>query len=329
MLARFIAVTITALVCIAALWVVLVRGCMTQHSRPIGQQDISIDVSPDDKMLVFTANGAGGRDLYLLRADAPHVVRIAETPAYEVDPCFSPDGQLVAYAAGLPGDRADHVFVRPVDGGPAYQLTDTGANDSTPRFSPDGSLIAFARDKTYNWGGLAANWSAGGVICVVGIDGTGERELTPDETFAWDPQFLPDGRSLIFTVIGADGSMHQACVPVDGSAPYRETTGIVWATRSADGKLITYSEGQYSPDLKLYVANADGTDVRWIAQSLSGVCKPVFDRGGDHIYFFVEEWKTGPTGVPSYNLWKIGVDGEGLRMVADSRLFEDPLNWSP
>jgi Tol biopolymer transport system component len=78
------------------------------------------------------------------------VTRIAETADYETAPSFSPDGLRIVYAAGVPGDRADHIFTIQHDGRAKAKLTDIDANDTSPRFSPDGKTIVFARDKTYN-----------------------------------------------------------------------------------------------------------------------------------------------------------------------------------
>ena len=103
-------------------------------------------------------------DLYRLDLATLRVTRIAATQDYEVAPEISPDGNSVVYAAGKPGDRADHIFLRSLDGKTVRQLTAEDANDAAPAFSPDGSLIAFTRDKTYNWGGLASNWDAGGAL---------------------------------------------------------------------------------------------------------------------------------------------------------------------
>lgn len=205
-------IMIASLAVVAAACVLTPRSCMTQHSRPIGHNDISIEISPSDDLLVFNASGSGTRDLYLFRLTDQHVTRVADTTAYEVTPDFSPDGKQIVYAAGLPGDRADHIFIRPVDGGPARQLTHADANDTAPRVSPDGSLVVFARDKTYNWGGLAHNWSDGGVICVVGIDGQDERQLTEDAETAGAPFFSSDGQSILFSDRGGLFS-----VPVNGS----------------------------------------------------------------------------------------------------------------
>jgi Tol biopolymer transport system component len=136
----------------------LVRGCMNEHSRPGGHGDVTFRIAPKGDKLVFNAVGDGGRDLYLLDLKTLNVKAIATTPDYELDPSFSPDGTSVVYAADKPGERADHIYVRMLDGTQAKQLTTEDANDASPEFSPDGSQIVFARDKTYNWGGLAANW---------------------------------------------------------------------------------------------------------------------------------------------------------------------------
>lgn len=111
-----------------------------------------------------------------------------------------PDARLVHRAITIVRQDTDHLFVRVLNGGDhggeVEQLTLADANDCSPRFSPDGSTIVFARDKTYNRGGLAANWEDGGVICVIRSDGTGERQLTSDEQFAFAPRFSADGHSL-------------------------------------------------------------------------------------------------------------------------------------
>ena len=148
MLARFRSTICLVVLCLCGCPI----GTQRDHYRPHGHQDTTIAISPSGDAILFNATGTGGRDLYLLRLADLKVLRIADTPDYEVAPSFSPDGQRIVCAAGVPGDRADHIFTIGRDGGSQTRLTDIDANDTSPQFSPDGSMIVFARDKTYNWG---------------------------------------------------------------------------------------------------------------------------------------------------------------------------------
>lgn len=296
------------------------------HSRGIGHNDISFEVSPAGDMIVFNAAGEGRLDLYVLRLDDLSVSLVAATPEYETNPAFTPDGRSVVYSAGVPGDRADHIFLRPLDRTGPRQLTQADANDSSPQVSPDGSLVVFGRAKTYHWGGLGGNGFGGGVICVVGIDGKNERQLTPDETFACTPWFLPDGKSVAYW---AGGDIY--AIPMDGSSSSRLLADLRRSHEVApshDGG-FAYTRGQYSGSQELLFANADGTDERRIAPKLGGYFRPRFSPADDCLFFLKEEWPDGPTGTPKFSLWRIDLDGSNLRRVASSRLFDQPFECKP
>lgn len=300
-------------------------GTPRDHYRPHGHADTTIAISPSDDAILFNAAGTGGRDLYILRLANLKVLRVASTPDYEVAASFSPNGQRIVYAAGVPGDRADHIFTVGTDGASKTQLTDIDANDTSPRFSPDGTMIVFARDKTYAWGGLAANWENGGVICVIGTDGTGERQLTPDDGFAFKPCFAPDGQSVIYFT--SDGCFS---VPIDGSGnPIKVGPVAVAANFSADGKKMVYSHGKYSPDHELFTANLDGTSKFQLTNSTNGCFHGIFSNRGGKVYFLMEEWPQGATGVPKSSIWEVHVNGTGQTQITDLSLFDDPLNWTP
>lgn len=307
-----------------AAFLICLSGCLfgtpRDHYRPIGQQDTTVAVSPNDDRIVFNAVGAGGRDLYLFDLQSRSVSRVAETPDYETSPSFSPDGREIVYSAGIPGDRADHIFTIDLSGNSKTQLTDVDANDTSPRYSPDGELIVFARDKTYNWGGMAANWAPGGVICLIQADGLNLRQLTPDEEVAFDPYFSADGEFIIYSVF--NGRM---TIPVDGSAGPQAIAGPSGAVPSHNGKLIAYSKGKYSPDQQVFIANADATSERVASLGMRGCSKPVFTHACDALYFFQEHWSNGPTGVPTFSLWKAQIDMAKIDFVADAGLFDAPL----
>jgi len=299
-------------------------GTPRDHYRPIGHGDTTIAVSPMDDAILFNAAGTGGRDLYRLNLSDLNVTRIAETTDYETAPSYSPDGLRIVYAAGVPGDRADHIFTIRHDGSAKTQLTDMDANDTSPRFSPDGEMIVFARDKTYNWGGMAANWEPGGVICLINADGSNLRQLTSDEHFAFEPYFSADGTRIVYSTV--NGRMS---IPVDGSAAPQPLPGPFGAVPSYDGKSIAYSKGKYSPDLKIFIANADATSERVLTTNIGGCYRPTFTHAGDQLYFLREEWPDGATGVPKFSVWKTAIDGATVRMLSDRGLFDAPLSWKP
>src|SRR5882762_6507268 len=86
---------------------------------------------------------------YLLLRPSPTLAigrseQITAEPGLEIQPALSPDGQLVAYAAGTAGHM--RIFIRPVAGGGGRTIPlsdDSTAVETHPRWSPDGSRLLF------------------------------------------------------------------------------------------------------------------------------------------------------------------------------------------
>lgn len=299
-------------------------GTPYDHSRPVGHGDMQIAVSPEGDAVLFNAVGEGGRDLYLLELGTKKVTRLTDSSAYETAASFSPDGLRIVFSAGLPGDRADHLFVMNRDGTERVQLTDLDADDTSARFSPDGKKIVFARDKTYNWGGLAANWESGGVICIIDAEGGNFRQLTKDDEHAYEPNFSPDGSRIVYST--ADGGRSTS---VDESSSPQSLNCAYGFVPSPDGKLVVYIKGELAPECKVYVANADGTAERCLTPE-SGFCNfPVFAPDADCVWFVRHSWSDFRYGDPKASIWKVGIDGKGLVEITDIFLFDDPLKWEP
>jgi hypothetical protein len=68
--------------------------------------------------------------------------QVTNSPGLELDAAISPDGQLVAYAAGRPGRT--QIYVRQSAGGPPRALTDSASGGArTPRWTADGQSLTF------------------------------------------------------------------------------------------------------------------------------------------------------------------------------------------
>ena len=96
---------------------------------------------------------AGGA-LVLGRERAPdirlgRISRITGHPGLEVHPALSPDGRLIAFAAGPSGHL--RIYVHHLSGGRTIAVTDgTLGDEHWPRWSPDGTRLAIeAGDAIY------------------------------------------------------------------------------------------------------------------------------------------------------------------------------------
>jgi Tol biopolymer transport system component len=164
---------------------------------------------------------------WLVNQPAPaHVVgstvQITNLPGLELDASISPDGQLVAYAAGPPGRT--RIFVRQVAGGTPRALTDSTLGAArTPRWTPDGQTLTFLVGQS-----LHSVMALGGASRLL-IDASGYE-------FA-SPALSPDGATIAFA---GDSAIYVR--PTSGGAARllaraHYPSYLVW---SPDGKRIAY-----------------------------------------------------------------------------------------
>jgi TolB protein len=136
----------------------------------------------DPHMDLFTAD-LGGGDL----------VRITDTPGYDAECSFSPDGRSILFVSDRDGDP--DIYVCDADGSNVRQLTDEPGYDGGPFFSPAGDWIAYRTDR------LEPDLLQ---IHVMRADGTGDTAVTRGRGVHWAPYWHPTRPWLIWT--GADHS---------------------------------------------------------------------------------------------------------------------------
>lgn len=172
------------------------------------------ELSPNGDWIVFTNEGNG---LWVMKPDGanPHAI----TTSDDIDPTWSPDGSMIAFASSRAGTR--QLFVMNADGSGIRQVTDLKDMGGRSSWSPDGTRLAFYAGPQGNRniyiinvdgtnlvqltnGGdnLGPSWSPAGnwiafasfrdgnnEIYIVHPDGTGAKNLTDDPISDWQPRW--------------------------------------------------------------------------------------------------------------------------------------------
>jgi len=155
--------------------------------------------SPDGTRIVFETSRDGNPDIYTVDVLSGEERNLTQTPYWEENPAWSPDGSLLAFVRST-GDRALHVMN--ADGSnPRPLVSESTLRPVRPDWSPDGAWIAFESLGTP-------------AIYKVRADGSDLTLLTvPGRRPQWSPTGLeiaytasPDGSHTALFVVDADGS---------------------------------------------------------------------------------------------------------------------------
>jgi len=138
------------------------------------------ELSPDGTKIVFTNHGNG---IWVMNADGsdPHPITFKD----DIDPTWSPDGSMIAFASNRSGER--QLYVASANGKKIEQVTDLSNMGGRSTWSPDGKKLAFYR-------GPAGDRD----IFVINISGSGLDRLTNGGDNL-GPSWSPDGEWIAFT----------------------------------------------------------------------------------------------------------------------------------
>jgi eukaryotic-like serine/threonine-protein kinase len=186
---------------------------------------------------------------------------------------FSRDGKWVTYVTYPEGS----LWRSKVDGSDRLQLTFPPLFPVMPRWSPDGTRIAFmAQPPGKPW-----------TVYVISAEGGSPEQLRPGERDEGDPNWSPDGNSLLF------GRISNSAFPGVGHSDVE-----ILDLRTHTVSTVPGSEGLWSPrwsrDGRHIVAFTEAGDRlmlfdasirKWTELAKIGVGYPEWSRNGDYIYF--------------------------------------------
>jgi TolB protein len=154
--------------------------------------------SPDGRRLAFAVS-VGGVVTEINDYDLQQgccIRRISRGPRNDLNPTYSPDGQRIAFLSDRVGNP--HIFTMPAEGGTATMLTPYNTERvkfTAPSWSPGGNEVAFAGESRGGFQIMIADVRRPGVAKQVTSAGDNE-----------DPSFAPDGRHIVFSSTGREGS---------------------------------------------------------------------------------------------------------------------------
>ena len=205
---------------------------------------------------------------------------------------LSPKAKRAAFSA-----RGD-IFSVPIEHGPTRNLTRTsGANDRDPAWSPDGRRIAFVSDRS----GETEIWT-------VDQDGSGEPvQLTEDSVgrhynnLLWSPgsdriAFIDQQGRLGIVDAGATTGAREVIEVADDPRPFG--TAYDW---SPGGDFLAVELGDENEFSSIHLFEVETRTMTRVTSEMWNDFFPVFEPGGDYLYFLSDRQFQPQIGSFEYN----------------------------
>ena len=230
---------------------------------------LSLDVSPDGKNIVFELMG----DLYTLPIEGGQAKLISGGMAFDSQPKFSPDGQLVAFLSDREG--SENIWIIHSDGTGVKQVSKNGNDDFiSPAWTPDGKYIVVSKTPF----GIGTN-----ELWMFHVDGGTGVQITKSKPAPTTPRkerhnavgvvASPDGKYLYYAVRQGPFT-YNAQLPLWKIVRRDRKTGdedeIITQLESAfrpvlspDGKQLAYIT-RFETETGLRLRNLETGDDRWV-----------------------------------------------------------------
>jgi TolB protein len=164
--------------------------------------------SADGAWLAFTSERDGSADLYRVRPNGANLERLTDSPAFDDQAAFSPDGRQIVFVSSRADGTAD-LWILDVQTRRAKPLTSGAGGDFRPAWSPDGQWIAFSSDRGSGLPFAHGRWEHLHLVDIylVHPDGSGLKRLTGHGNFCGSPKWSADSRRVIAYCMAAEDTL--------------------------------------------------------------------------------------------------------------------------
>jgi Tol biopolymer transport system component len=242
--------------------------------------------------IAFTSERNGSADLYRVRPDGRDLERLTDSPSYDDQAAFSPDGKQLVFVTTRANGTAD-LWTLDIASRRAQPLTSGEGGDFRPAWSPDGRWIAFSSDRGAGLPFSKGRWEALHVvdIYVMRSNGTGLKRLSEHGGFCGSPKWSEDSQRVIAYCMSA-----QETIDFRWSAGTPDGTTRLTTFDVASGRAADVATG---PGVKIAPAFLPGGEVGFVRK----------DKSAAGVYY--SNGKTGPKGTIQSAAWS----PDGARVV--------------
>lgn len=280
----------------------------------------SFDISPDGRLLAYSANKGEQYAIYLRDLKAKRETTLFASAQSALNPEFSPDGQWVAFQSDFEGDENSNIYIIRTKDGVTRKLTDTPADSAFPRWSPDGTKIAFISNRDRDRENLF----------VTDVQSGEARQLTRVDDIINEITWRPDGRSIAFSagfgigdwvgLVDLDGNVERL---VDMPNSENFIAGAIARPRpwSPDGGKLAFVSNVHD-HLDVGVLNLETHDVHWLVENQWDKTVPLWSPDGARIAYLENHHG-------NVELRTIAPGGSGVRRVSSHEGAASRPVWHP
>ena len=232
---------------------------------------ISPTVAPDGRLAYVTYKGGYPAIWGQRKAGGPHEKlypigdKQPQGPCFA--PCWSPDGQRLAFAQGDRKGNSD-IMLLDLATDRVRRLTDSECINTEPSWNPSANQIAFTSDR-----------DGTPQIFLMLEDGSNVRRLTREGNYNTSPSWSPSG-SMIAYVSRFEGKFDLFVYKLGEGKAYQITTGVASSESpswSPDERALVFSSGSRG-GMQLYTTDLSGNHLKRLTD-YAGCQSPRWIRG--------------------------------------------------